>query len=104
MDADDSWCAFHQEKRPCRCDEDTKPSTPVAKLSTQNRLQIRELVRTWLEMAPKRRHARVDFEDGVAWAVVRDERGYVAREPLRSEDDVWTAWGRALGSLPPREA
>jgi hypothetical protein len=84
-------------------DDDTRPSTPRAKLTTATRLQVRELVRTWLEMAPRRRHVRVEHEDGVTWAWVRDERGHAQREPLSDGDDPWTAWGRAMGRLPPRE-
>ncbi len=85
-------------------DDDTKPATPRAKLSTHNRLQIRTLVETWLEMSPKKRHARLEYDDGMLWAVVRDERGHVAREPFREHDEPFLSFARAMGHLPVRDA
>lgn len=83
--------------------DDTRPSTPRAKLSTHNRLQVRELVRTWLEMAPRRHRARVEYADGVLWAIVADGDGHTGRAPIGEHDDVWHAWGRAKADLPTRK-
>lgn len=78
--------------------DDTRPGTPRAKLSTHNRLQVRELVRTWIEMAPRLRRVRVEFDKGVMWAIVTED-GFVARAPLDDSEDVWLAWGRAMNDL-----